>query len=243
MQINPKTLKNKFRKSMDKYDENAFVQRITAEKLVSSLSQKKFDKILEIGCGTGILTKQIEQNLVFQKYFANDIVEKSKNYIDGIISKNTFVCGNAQKIKLPHKIDLIISNAVFQWFENLDKVLEYYSSLLKIDGIIAFSTFSPENFLEIREVTGLTLNYKNIDELKEIVEKNFEIIHIEKFNYKMNFSTPLQILAHMKNTGVNSLTEKHWGIKNVKEFCDKYREKFPELSLTYAPIIVVAKKK
>ena len=101
----------------------------------------------------------------------------------------------------------------------------------------------PENFLEIREVTGLTLNYKNIDELKEIVEKNFEIIHIEKFNYKMNFSTPLQILAHMKNTGVNSLTEKHWGIKNVKEFCDKYREKFPELSLTYAPIIVVAKKK
>lgn len=228
---------------MDKYDENAFVQRITAEKLVSSLSQKKFDKILEIGCGTGILTKQIEQNLVFQKYFANDIVEKSKNYIDGIISENTFVCGNAQKIKLPHKIDLIISNAVFQWFENLDKVLEYYSSLLKIDGIIAFSTFSPENFLEIREVTGLTLNYKNIDELKEIVEKNFEIIHIEKFNYKMNFSTPLQILAHMKNTGVNSLTEKHWGIKNVKEFCDKYREKFPELSLTYAPIIVVAKKK
>lgn len=243
MQINPKTLKNKFRKSMDKYDENAFVQRITAEKLVSSLSQKKFDKILEIGCGTGILTKQIEQNLVFQKYFANDIVEKSKNYIDGIISENTFVCGNAQKIKLPYKVDLIISNAVFQWFENLDKVLEYYSSLLKIDGIIAFSTFSPENFLEIREVTGLTLNYKNIDELKEIVEKNFEIIHIEKFNYKMNFSTPLQILAHMKNTGVNSLTEKHWGIKNVKEFCDKYREKFPELSLTYAPIIVVAKKK
>lgn len=228
---------------MDKYDENAFVQRITAEKLVSSFSQKKFDKILEIGCGTGILTKQIEQNLVFQKYFANDIVEKSKNYIDGIISENTFVCGNAQKIKLPHKVDLIISNAVFQWFENLDKVLEYYSSLLKIDGIIAFSTFSPENFLEIREVTGLTLNYKNIDKLKEIVEKNFEIIHIEKFNYKMNFSTPLQILAHMKNTGVNSLTEKHWGIKNVKEFCDKYREKFPELSLTYAPIIVVAKKK
>ena len=154
---------------MDKYDENAFVQRITAEKLVSSLSQKKFDKILEIGCWTGILTKQIEQNLVFQKYFANDIVEKSKNYIDGIISKNTFVCGNAQKIKLPQKVDLIISNAVFQWFENLDKVLEYYSSLLKIDGIIAFSTFSPENFLEIREVTGLTLNYKDIDKLIEIV--------------------------------------------------------------------------
>ena len=70
---------------MDKYDENAFVQRITAEKLVSSLSQKKFDKILEIGCGTGILTKQIEQNLVFRKYFANDIVEKSKNFIDDLI--------------------------------------------------------------------------------------------------------------------------------------------------------------
>ena len=45
----------------------------------------------------------------------------------------------------------------------------------------------------------------------------------------------------MKNTGVNSLSEKVWTVKKVKEFCDKFSKKYPEAKLTYSPIIVIAK--
>ena len=119
MQLNPKLIKNKFKKSMDKYDENAVVQKIMAEKLIANLPQKSYEKILELGCGTGILTRNLVSKITYTKYFANDIVEKSKFYIDKIVPDNIFICGNAQKIKLPSKVDLIISNAMFQWFENL----------------------------------------------------------------------------------------------------------------------------
>ena len=61
--------------------------------------------------------------------------------------------------------------------------------------------------------------------------------------YVVNFDNPLKILAHMKNTGVNSLAESNWGIKEVREFCGNYLEKFPNLSLTYSPITVLAKRK
>lgn len=227
---------------MDKYNENAIVQKIMAEKLVEDLPEKSYDRILELGCGTGLLTGRVLEHVNFKKYYANDIVEKSKFYIDKIIPDNTFICGNAQKIKLPSKVDLIISNAMFQWFANLEKVLDYYYTILNKGGTIAFTTFSPENFKEIHAVTGLGLEYKNIDEISELLEKNFEVIHLENFDYKLTFNNPLEILAHMKNTGVNSLTEQHWGVKDVKEFCDKYRETYPDLTLTYSPIIVVAKK-
>lgn len=243
MQLNPKLIKNKFKKSMDKYDENAIVQKLMAEKLIAALDEKFYGKILELGCGTGILTGKIVENLTFDKFYANDIVEKSKFYVDKIIPENVFICGNAQKIKLPAKVDLIISNAMFQWFSNLEKVTEYYFSLLNKGGTIAFSTFSPENFAEIKSITGLTLDYKSEDELEEILKKNFDVIYLEKFEYKLNFNNPLEILAHMKHTGVNSLTEQHWGVKEVKSFCDDYKKEFPELGLTYSPIIAVCKKK
>ena len=227
---------------MDKYDENALVQKIMAEKLTAVLPEQSYDKVLELGCGTGLLTSQVCRNITYGKYYANDIVEKSKFYIDKIIPENIFICGNAQKIKLPSKVDLIISNAMFQWFVNLEKVLDYYYTILNKDGTIAFTTFAPENFKEIHAVTGLGLDYKNIDEIREILEKNFEIIYLENFEYKLTFANPLEILAHMKNTGVNSLTEQHWGVKDVKNFCDKYRDLYPEPSLTYSPIIAAAKK-
>lgn len=243
MQINPKIIKNKFKKSLDKYDQNALVQKIMAKRLVEILPRKNYAKILELGCGTGILTKNMKDNISFEKYYANDIVEKSKFYIDKIIPENVFICGNAQKIKFPSNLDLIVSNALFQWFTDTEKVFDNYASILNKGGTIAFTTFSPQNFSEITALTGLSLDYKSVNEIREILEKNFEIIYLENFDCKLNFKNPLEVLAHMKNTGVNSLTEQHWGIKEVKEFCGRYAARYPDCSLTYSPIIAAAKLK
>ena len=246
MQLNPKLVKKQFEKSMPEYDKNAVVQKLMAEKLISSLTAaagSNFDNILEAGAGTGLLTKQTAARLTFKKYYANDIVEKAENYLKSILSDCIFICGNAQKIKPPVKMDLIISNAMFQWFSNPDKVLAYYRTLLNPSGIIAFSTFSPDNFKEIKNVCNLALDYKEPDEIRSILEKNYNVLHLEKFECKLNFTNPLEVLAHMKNTGVNSLCTKHWWIIDVKEFCEKYKKFYPDLTLTYSPIIIVAEKK
>ena len=202
MQINPKLIKNQFEKSLDTYNKNAVVQQIMAEKLVEETAKIKncYDNVLELGSGSGLLTKELIKKLTFNTYSANDLVSKSKYY------------GNL------------------------------FKNLLNKDGILAFSTFSPENFKEIRELTGLSLDYKSSGEIKNIFEKNYEIIHIEEFTHTLNFSNPLELLAHMKNTGVNSLTTQHWTFKEVKEFCDNYKSKFPEITLTYSPVIVICQK-
>lgn len=244
MQINPKLIKTQFEKSLDTYNQNALVQKIMAEKLIEELTKikKDFTNILELGSGAGLLTKELVKKINFQTYSANDLVEKSKNFVNDIIPNMTFYCGNAQKIKPSKKMDLIISNAMFQWFNDLDKISLNYKNILNTDGILAFSTFSKENFKEIRNLTGLSLEYKSLNEITKIFEKNYKILHSEEFTYKMNFSNPLELLAHMKNTGVNSLTAKHWTFKEVKEFCDNYKNTYPEITLTYSPIIFICQK-
>ena len=178
MQVNPNLIKNHFKKSMEKYNSNAVVQKELAAKLIEELIKFRsdFDNVLELGCGTGLLTTRAKEQLNFKNYYANDLIDKSKHYVEKIIPEISFICGNAQKIKTSKPIDLIISNAMFQWFKDLTKVSNHYSSMLNKDGIIAFTTFSPDNFCEIRSLTGLTLEYKSIEQItEEIKEKSFSV--------------------------------------------------------------------
>lgn len=238
MQLDPKTIKKHFQKSIDKYAENALVQRIMAEKLAAAIPEQAYENILEIGTGAGLLTEKLSA-LNFKNFYANDLVDKSEIYVKKYIPQAKFFGGDFRRIKFGQKFDLIASNAVFQWFEDVEKVFDLCSNYLKKDGILAVSTFSPENFKEFKEISRLSLEYKTENELSKALSKNFEIISFESFEYKMHFENPLQILAHMKNTGVNSLSERKWGIKEVKEFCEQYKSKYPDLCLTYSPIIAI----
>ncbi len=246
MQVNPKLLKQKFEKSMPKYNENAHVQREMAQRLVNSLivaCGENYSQVLELGSGTGVLTEIVAQELVFDAITCNDIVERSKFYLDKILADYTFIAGNSAKIKPNGHFDLIISNAMFQWFSSLSTVVEGYSRYLNKDGILAFSTFSTENFKEIRSALGVSLNYLSLDEIKLAIEKDFEILEIEQYERVLEFATPLELLAHLKNTGVNSLNSKKMTFAEIKSFCDAIQTDEGKTRLTYAPVIVVARKK
>ncbi len=244
MQVSTKLIKKQFEQSMNSYDENAIVQKLMAQKLVKKLCEisGSFENILELGSGTGILATEITQNIRYKHYYANDLVEKSKKYLEKILPEFTFLCGNAIKINPSRNMDLIISNAMFQWFSDLEKVSDKLKNYINTGGILAFTTFSPNNFREINKITGLSLNYSSKEDIIKIFSKNFQILYTEEFEEKLNFSSPLELLAHMKKTGVNSLSKNHWTFKDVKEFCEKYSREFPKNTLTYAPIIVICKK-
>ena len=244
MQVNPKSVKSHFEKTMGKYDANAVVQKFLAEILTAETASVRdsYGKILELGCGTGLLTREIKEKIRFDSYTANDLSEKSKKYLDKILPDYDFICGNAARIAPNSTFDLIISNAMFQWFSNLDEVVNRYRNLLNKDGILAFTTFSPDNFPELKKVTGLSLKYKTDEELKEVLEKNYKILKMETFSKTLEFKTPLELLYHLKNTGVNSLGNTGWNFSDVKSFCENYMKTFEKVTLTYAPILVIGRK-
>ena len=240
---NTKTIKNQFKKSFDKYDQNASIQKESAKILVENIPPKAYSTVLELGSGTGILTKYFSNLHKFEQYYANDLVEKSESCVKKYIPESKFFCGDFRKIKFNQTFDLILSNAVFQWCDNLNYVFDLCKTNLKINGIFAFSTFSPENYKEIKQLTGLTLEYKTKDEIISSLEKDFTILKAEELHREILFDNPLKILAHMKNTGVNSLSENKLSITEIKNFCEKYQQLFPNLQLTYSPIIVIAELK
>lgn len=242
--MNKDLIQKRFAKNLDTYNDNAKIQKKMAERLLSFLDRKDFNDILEIGCGTGFLTQLVNEKFSFKTYTANDIVESCEKYVKEINPKINFIPADIEKAveNSDKKYDLIISNAVFQWVENLESFIKLLVSKLNDGGVLLFSTFGPENFREVNFVLGKTLPYYSTNELQKII-KGYKSV-VEQEMHVMAFKTPKDILKHIKSTGVNALEMVSWTKTDMQKFENGYNNFCSGIpTLTYHPIYVKIENK
>jgi len=237
--INKELINSRFAKTLSSYDENAKIQKRMAQRLIEFLPSQQFGSILEIGCGTGFLTKFVTEKLEYKSYKAIDIVEECKPYIKKINSEIEFINADIEdEIKnLQGNFDLIISNAALQWTDNFEIIIKDLYSKLNPNGVLLFSTFGKENFREIYHILGTTLKYYSTKELnimfEDISPKIEEEIHI------MGFDSPKDVLRHLQLTGVNAIESKAWTKKDLLKFENGYKNLCSgRTTLTYNPIYI-----
>ncbi len=231
--LDKKNIQKKFEQSLTTYNENALVQKQMANKLVSIINRKKFDKILEIGSYTGILTKKIVDNFEFKNYCALDIVD-SGEFVKKIDSRIRFIKQDVEEYKTDQKFDLIISNAALQWCNDFKKTIFNLYSYLNNNSLLIVSTFSCDNLIEIKNTFNLSLDYPGIEEIKEIFPRS-QIIE-EKMT--LEFNNPIEILRHLKKTGVNSLSKDSFNLSKLKQLETNYNNK-----ITYKPLYIKVEKR
>ncbi len=230
--LDKKLIKKNFQKSLNTYNKNAFVQKKMAQKLASMLKKQSFKKILEIGSYTGLLTFEIVQNVKFEKYFAIDIVD-SFDFIKDLSDKISFKQTSIEDFLTEEKFDLIVANASLQWAGDFNQTILKLKSMLNTGGQILFSTFGKQNLIEIKEAFDVGLNYYSIEELKNL----FPYFSIASEIEKLKFNSSIDILKHLKNTGVNSLYSSRINFKTLKQGLKILDEKFNS-TLTYNPIYI-----
>ncbi len=245
--MNDKNLiKKRFEKGIKTYQQNAIIQKRMADKLIMLIKQyinlDKFDNIFEIGCGSGILTKVAKRSFIYKNYFLNDITD-----VSGLYPSDNFILGDIEQVNLSKKeyiFDLIISNATFQWINDLNNLFKNLYMNLEKEGYFCFTTFGKENFIELKRVANIFLKYYSLENLSYILSSNnFEILHIEEDMNKLFFENPYQVLKHIKNTGVNSIKKAIWTKNKLNNFINTYQEFYTDISLTYHPIYIICKKR
>lgn len=188
-----------FDKKFSNYEENAKVQKEVALKLVKFLQEKgvKKDKnVLEIGCGTGMFTREFVKEFTPKSLILNDMYD-IQNYLKGI-NYDKFLLGNIEELSIP-KSDLVVSSSVFQWLNNFTKVMEEIS---KSTTELGFSIYLEGNLEEIKDHFGVSLKYLTLDNVVEILTSLYSKVKWKKESIEINFLTPLEALRHLKNTGV-----------------------------------------
>ena len=188
-----------FDKKFSNYEENAKVQKEVALKLVKFLQEKEVKKdknVLEIGCGTGMFTREFVKEFTPKSLILNDMYD-IQNYLKGI-NYDKFLLGNIEELSIP-KSDLVVSSSVFQWLNNFTKVMEEIS---KSTTELGFSIYLEGNLEEIKDHFGVSLKYLTLDNVVEILTSLYSKVKWKKESIEINFSTPLEALRHLKDTGV-----------------------------------------
>ena len=232
--LDKKLIEEKFAASIDFYDENAIIQNLMADKLLSLINRKSFKNILEIGSYSGVLTKKIVEKFEFDSYLALDIVD-SFDKIKNFSPKIKFQQVDVEKFETNEKFDLIIANASLQWCNDFSGTIDKLKSYLSKGGIIAITTFASDNFYEIRETFNVSLKYLTIKELESIFSPCATII---QEIHTLCFKNPRDLLKHLKLTGVNAISKNSLNYIQIKNSLKIIEEKYQN-KLTYKPVYII----
>ena len=244
----------RFLKSQSTYDQHAIIQRAMAEGLIASLranGPRGFGRVLELGCGTGQLTRKLLAHYRTESLYLNDLspdlTRTTAAMAAALGARRVNQCpGDMESLDpLPRDLHLVLSGAAFQWLEDCAGFLRRTGTCLRPGGFLAFTTFGPDNCREIRAVTGHGLSYPALHQLRCFLDRDFQILVARQSLVTLHFDTPLAVLRHLKQTGVNSLATARWTPGDLHRFCDAYPAGGGggQVPLTYHPVRVVARKR
>jgi len=230
----------RFSGSASTYDEEAVVQRDMAGRLwnlVRHVIPDNHVALLEIGSGTGMLTSFYARELSEAEITLWDLVPQELG-----VKATAVACDGESMIYdvADESFDVILSSATVQWFNNLPRFIGSAASKLRKGGVMALSTFGPENMTEITGLTRLPLRYYTLSELKAMVPDYCAVVIAEEEMRRMEFNSPREVVMHLNRTGVNGLRHVSMG---YAEMSANYPRDNGVCKLTYQPQYIVIKRK
>ena len=220
-----------FDKHYSTYEKNSLAQKQVAEHLLAHMKdtdilKRDINSIFEIGCGTGIFTKEYRKYFLHSDLILNDIFDVREFIKD--IDYNIFIQENIEELDIP-KSDLIVSSSVFQWIKDKDSLIR---NIAENTDNLCFSAYVSGNLIEIKNHFDVSLDYLNIEEFKEILKKYFSSVKSYSETIKIDFESPMLLLKHLKYTGVTGFQKT--SISKIKTFKDNI--------LTYKVAYFICKK-
>jgi malonyl-CoA O-methyltransferase len=228
-----------FSRAANSYDSAAYFQRDMGLELVSMLPVGKDISAnfccLDLGCGTGFFHRHLTSLYGGIDYLGIDIAEgmlqffknslndkRSSHHVSASInpsrenrSNNFLLCADAENLSIKNDaVDIIFSNMVVQWSENLPALFAELKRILKPGGIIGLTTLGPKTLMELKQSWQQVDGHVHVNNffplewwVKAIVDSGLTIEAQSVLMPQLQFDSVRQLLKELKLIGAHNVNK------------------------------------
>ena len=215
------------------YDTYNVIQAEVATTLVKKISSSHFRRLIDIGCGSGEVYKNLEKhNVSFDHFIALD---SSKEMLDihPFGKKIEKICADfnlSQTFEtfVAKEDTLLLSSSSLQWSKDLNLTL---SKISKKVSSAHFAIFTSNTFKTLHQTAQIPSPIYSIEILKDTIEKYYDAVYEVK-EYKLYFETVREMFNYIKKSGVSG-GAKQLTYKKTKELMKSYPLDYLEFEVLF----------
>lgn len=172
--LDPFKTRSGFDRAAQTYDDAALIQREIGDRLVERLDYVRLNpqRVLDLGCGTGKISQALlnryPQAEVIGVDLALSMVETTQQGA-GDSSQLSSICADVQQLPFQDECaELLISNLMLQWCNDLLAVFQECVRVLRPKGLFTFTTFGPDTLYELRNSWGQIDGYTHASQFVDM---------------------------------------------------------------------------
>jgi len=188
-EIDKREVRRAFSRAAADYDAAAVLQREVCARMLERLEYIKLqpEHILDAGSGTGLGTRRLAQRYPSAQMIALDIASGMLQAARGHSgwwqklfggTRQIQVCGDMEALPLAaNSVEMVWSNLAVQWCNDLPATFVELHRVLKVDGLLMFSTFGPDTLKELRRAFSGVDQHNHLNRFTDMHDIGDMLVH------------------------------------------------------------------
>ncbi len=226
-------IKSHFERAVFSYRQAATIQNTVAERLVQMIAPAHYPLTLEIGCGDGLFSEKLRDQVVTDQLIALDIAYSPLQNLQPHIA-DLRIQADAEALPLRNQsVDLLVSSSSLQWFRNPQHSLPQLLDCLRPGGQFYFSLFCRGTFTEMTEVCqscdfGHTYPLPGEKDILSILSRDKRFtVSMQAETLSLHFPDVISFLQMQKATGATFSGAKSFsGRRQLQRFIETYQSRY-----------------
>ena len=234
--LDRRSVRRAFERAAATYDNAAVLQREVGQRLAERLGVIRLQPavVLDAGCGTGeamgeLRTRYPEALLIGLDLALNMTVAARSRLAQASVERSLLrrlwalraptraersqlICADVGQIPLAaDAVDMVWSNLCLQWVDDLPDVFAEFRRILKVDGLLSFTTFGPDTLKELRAAFAAVDGGTHINRFIDMHDVGDMLIHagfgdpvIDMEMITVTYTDPLVLMRELKAIGAHN---------------------------------------